>query len=157
MFCSVIYITGTFGIVYKAYYTPEENTVTEVAVKTIKCVLLKFSCITQFILLLFIAFSSSTAEDFIKECNISKKFDHPNVLSLIGVCIIPKESVPLMVMPFMHHGDVKSFLKSKRGNDIKVEEFPLVTWLHIQLLCIVLLYSLYVQVHTYTVYVVIFE
>ena len=76
---------------------------------------------------MFIAFSSSTAEDFIKECNISKKFDHPNVLSLIGVCIIPKESVPLMVMPFMHHGDVKSFLKSKRGNDIKVENFPPVT------------------------------
>ena len=45
IFCFVIYITGKFGIVYKAYYTPEENTVTEVAVKTIKCVLLKFLCI----------------------------------------------------------------------------------------------------------------
>ena len=45
MFYSVIYTIGKFGIVYKAYYTPEENTVTEVAVKTIKCVLLKFSCI----------------------------------------------------------------------------------------------------------------
>ena len=75
---------------------------------------------------MFVAFSSSTAEDFIKECNIAKKFDHPNVLSLVGVCIIPEESVPLMVMPYMHHGDVKSFVKSKRGNTIKVEKFPLV-------------------------------
>ena len=73
---------------------------------------------------MFVDFSASTA-DFIKECNIAKKFDHPNVLSLIGVCIIPEESVPLMVMPYMHHGDVKSFIKSKRGN-IQAEKFPLV-------------------------------
>ena len=71
-------------------------------------------------------FSSSTAEDFIQECNIAKKFDHPNVLSLIGVSIIPEEAVPLMVMPFMHHGDVRSFIKSKRANNVKVESFPLV-------------------------------
>ena len=75
---------------------------------------------------LFLDFSSSTAEDFIAECNIAKKFNHPHVLTLIGVCIIPEEAVPLMVMPYMHHGDVKSFLKSKRENDIKAEKFPLV-------------------------------
>ena len=73
---------------------------------------------------MFVDFSSSTAEDFIKECNIARKFDHPNVLNLIGVCIIPQEAVPLMVMPFMHHGDVKSFVKSKRANTITVETFP---------------------------------
>ena len=75
---------------------------------------------------MLIDFSSSTAEDFIKECNVAKKFDHPNVLSLIGVCIIPKEAMPLMVMPFMHHGDVKSFIRSKRGNNVEVKKFPLV-------------------------------
>ena len=80
----------------------------------------------QFTLLLFIAFSSSTAEDFIKECNIVKKFDHPNVLSLIGVCIIPEEAMPLMVMPYMHHGDVRSFVKSKRGDTVKFKQYPLV-------------------------------
>ena len=73
---------------------------------------------------LSVDFSSSTAEDFIKECNIANKFDHPNILSLIGVCIIPEESVPLMVMPYMHHGDIKSFMKSKRADNIKVENFP---------------------------------
>ena len=81
---------------------------------------------TQLTLLLFTAFSSSTAEDFIAECHIAKKFDHPNVLSLIGVCIIPEEAMPLMVMPYMHHGDVKSFVKSKRANSVKVEQYPLV-------------------------------
>ena len=76
---------------------------------------------------MFVAFSSSAAEDFIKECNIAKNFDHPNVLSLIGVCIIPEEAMPLMVMPYMHHGDVKSFVKSKRANSVKVKEYPLVS------------------------------
>ena len=75
---------------------------------------------------MFTAFSSSTEEDFIAECNIAKKFDHPNVLSLIGVTIIPEEAMPMMVMPYMHHGDVKSFVKSKRGSSVKVEEYPMV-------------------------------
>ena len=37
---NVIFV-GKFGIVYKAYYTPEENKTIEVAVKTVKCVLFK--------------------------------------------------------------------------------------------------------------------
>ena len=39
---------------------------------------------------------------------------------------MPEKATPLMVMPYMHHGDLKSFVKSKRGNDLKVIEFPLV-------------------------------
>ena len=76
------------------------------------------------LLFAFVDFSSQTAENFIKECNIANKFDHPNVLSLIGVCIVPEEAVPLMVMPYMLHGDIRSFVKSKRENNITVEEFP---------------------------------
>ena len=76
------------------------------------------------LLLYFAAFSLPTAQDFIKECNISKTFDHPNVLSLIGVCIVPEEAMPLMVMPYMHHGDLKSYMKSKRENKLEVLEFP---------------------------------
>ena len=45
-------------------------------------------------------------------------------MSLIGVSIILEEGIPLMVLPYMHHGDVKSFVKSKRGNKIEVNEFP---------------------------------
>ena len=29
-----------------------------------------------------------------------------------------------MVLPYMHHGDVKSFVKSKRGDKIEMDEFP---------------------------------
>ena len=55
---------------------------------------------------------------------MAKIFDHPNVLSLIGVSIIPEENTPLMIMPYMNHGDVRSFLKSKRGNKITIDDFP---------------------------------
>ena len=63
-------------------------------------------------------------EQFIKECITTKKFIHPNVLSLIGVSYVSGEAIPLMILPFMHNGDLKSFVKSKRGTTLKVTEFP---------------------------------
>ena len=68
--------------------------------------------------------SLSEAKEFMEECNIAKKFDHPNVLSLLGISFTSEENKPLMVMPYMHYGDVKSYLKSKRGGLIDIKEFP---------------------------------
>ena len=68
--------------------------------------------------------SMSTAKEFIDECVLASKFDHPNVLNIIGVSIIPEEETPLMIMPFMHNGSVQSYIKSKRGNTIKLSHFP---------------------------------
>jgi len=68
--------------------------------------------------------TSYTAKEFIAECNIANRFDHPNVLSLIGVSIVPDDDIPLMVMPYMLHGDVKSYLKSQRGNSIDADQLP---------------------------------
>ena len=64
------------------------------------------------------------AEEFLKECVMAVQFDHPNVLSLIGVSILREEAIPLMVMPYMENGDVKSFVQSKRGDEIEVTTFP---------------------------------
>ena len=36
----------------------------------------------------------------------------------------PEDGTLYMIMPFMHHGDVKSFLRSKRGDAIKLDHFP---------------------------------
>ena len=68
--------------------------------------------------------SLSNAKQFVKECNVASKFDHPNVLNIIGVSMIPEEGPPLMVMPLMHNGNVKSYLKSKRGNSVTFSNFP---------------------------------
>ena len=73
---------------------------------------------------LILDLSLSEAEELMKECNIAKKFHHPNVLSLLGISFTPEENKPLMVMPYMHYGDVKSYLKSKRRGVIEIKEFP---------------------------------
>ena len=68
--------------------------------------------------------SFSNVQKFIEECIITSKLDNPNVLSLTGVSINPEHATLHMIMSFMDHGDVKSFLKSKRGNLIEFDHFP---------------------------------
>ena len=68
--------------------------------------------------------SLSNVKLFVEECIVTSKLDHPNVLSLIGVSTNPEDGTLHMIMPFMHHGDVKSFLKKKRGNIIELDHFP---------------------------------
>ena len=59
-----------------------------------------------------------------EECIVTSKLDHPNVLSLIGISINPDDATLHMIMPFMDNGDVKSYLKSKRGDMIEFDHFP---------------------------------
>ena len=42
-----------------------------------------------------------------------KHFDHPNVISLIGVCI-DAGPAPYIIMPFMDNGSLLSYLKNHR-------------------------------------------
>ena len=43
------------------------------------------------------------------------KFDHPNVLKLLGVCL-DGGPAPLIVMPFMSNGSLNVYLKKEREN-----------------------------------------
>ena len=57
----------------------------------------------------------SSAEDkerLIKEVSIMLSFQHPNVMSLIGLCF--DEEVPLLIMPFMLKGTVLKYVKENR-------------------------------------------
>lgn len=51
--------------------------------------------------------------DLLKECVKMQKFDHPNVLTLIGVCL-DGGPAPYIVMPFMAKGSLLSYLKHER-------------------------------------------
>ena len=109
---------------HKGVYTKETDTeVLDVAIKTLRG---KHGPHLQcnFITVVHVAVDASKTEQFIKECIIAKKFNHPNVLNLIGVSFLKGEAVPLMILPFMHNGDVKSFVKSKRGSILEVTEYP---------------------------------
>ena len=51
----------------------------------------------------------------ISEITKMKDFDHPNVMSLIGVCLDAGPGVSL-VMPFMANGCLLNYLKKERDN-----------------------------------------
>ena len=52
--------------------------------------------------------------DLFAESTIMLDFDHPNVMKLLGVCFDANDNIPLIIMPFMANGDLKSFLTKKR-------------------------------------------
>ncbi|XP_032870235.1 tyrosine-protein kinase receptor UFO [Amblyraja radiata] len=57
-------------------------------------------------------------EDFLREAVCMKEFDHPNVMRLLGVCLQNNENEgypsPVVILPFMKHGDLHSFLLYSR-------------------------------------------
>lgn len=86
---------GAFGTVYggEAFF-PEKGWLA-VAVKTLKT-------------------GSSIEEklDFLSEVEVMKRFEHKNIIKLLGVCI--KTPPVLTVMEFMLYGDLKTYFLARR-------------------------------------------
>ena len=103
---------GESGLVYRGYINGNEL----VAVKTGKGILVlthKLFCLCffeQFPALLSVA----NKEKLLKEVIMMLSFDHPNVMSLIGMCL--DGEVPLLIMPFMSGGSVLEFVTQNREN-----------------------------------------
>ncbi|KAF7665325.1 hypothetical protein LDENG_00147640 [Lucifuga dentata] len=98
---------GEFGSVMEGLLTQEES-VLKVAVKTMK-----------------IAICTRTEmEEFLREAACMKEFDHPNVMRLLGVCLQTVESEgypsPVVILPYMKHGDLHSYLLYSRLGDCPV-------------------------------------
>lgn len=87
---------GAFGAVYGGELDMAEKGWVMVAVKTLK--------------------EGSTAEeklDFLSEAEVMKRFDHNNIVKLLGVCM--KTEPTYTVMEFMLFGDLKTFLLARRN------------------------------------------
>ncbi|XP_059810879.1 tyrosine-protein kinase Mer-like [Hypanus sabinus] len=65
-------------------------------------------------------YSKPELERFLREAELMQAFDHPNVLRLIGLsiedCLEEQVPVPMVILPFMPHGDIRSFLQRHRRN-----------------------------------------
>ncbi|KAL3288358.1 hypothetical protein HHI36_002806 [Cryptolaemus montrouzieri] len=89
---------GFYGEVYKAtleYYDNEsEKSPRQVAVKKLKS-----------------SGISSSLQDFEREINIMKTLQHPNIIEILGVVRDPEI---LLVMEFVQHGSLQSYLKIYR-------------------------------------------
>ncbi len=127
--------TGEFGIVYRATLSgwKEEEDRRDVAVKTLRggvstnamhvqslSVILNLvlaSSIEAHHLIFSIIISTayptfSDFENVMQESLKMRDFDHPNVLSLIGISINP----PYIVLPYMANGSLLHYLRKERPN-----------------------------------------
>ncbi|XP_028677298.1 tyrosine-protein kinase receptor TYRO3 isoform X1 [Erpetoichthys calabaricus] len=96
---------GEFSSVREAYLKMQDGSVKKVAVKVLKA---DVSC-------------SSDIEQCLREAAYMKEFHHPNVLKLIGISLHrhgqQRLPVPMVILPFMKHGDLHTFLLMSRLGD----------------------------------------
>lgn len=93
---------GEFGSVREGQLRLPDGSLQKVAVKMLKADI----------------FTSSDIEEFLKEAACMKEFDHPHVTKLIGVSLRNRPKgrlpIPMVILPFMKHGDLHSFLLMSR-------------------------------------------
>ena len=64
-------------------------------------------------------FNQQSAELFLKEGVSMRNFNHAHVLTLLGVCF-DDESQPMVILPFMAKGDLRTYVKDKKKVSISV-------------------------------------
>ncbi|KAM9335635.1 tyrosine-protein kinase receptor TYRO3 [Symphorus nematophorus] len=97
---------GEFGSVYEGVFTPDDGMDMKVAVKTMRVGI----------------HSQEDLHEFLREAEIMQNFDHENVVRLLGVTLQREQDsplpVPLVILPYMKHGDLRRFLIATRYGDI---------------------------------------
>ena len=61
------------------------------------------------------SFDESDTKELIQESIRMYEFDHPNVLSMLGICL-DAGPAPYIIMPYMANGSLLSYVKKDRKN-----------------------------------------
>ena len=113
------FFAGEFGVVYRGNLSGWREQEQVVAVKTLKGSFITGDKMNHKVVLLFLCylgrFSTHDLDNLVSEGLKMAKFNHPNVMQLIGVCI-DNGDVPCVVMPFMTHGSLLSYLRKHRAD-----------------------------------------
>ena len=68
-------------------------------------------------------FTSGDVKRLAEESQIMARFDHPNVMKLLGVSAIRRSKTLFVIMPFMAQGNLLSYLRKNRvGLTVESEE-----------------------------------
>lgn len=58
--------------------------------------------------------SKQQLRSLLSESLLMKRFDHPNIVGLLGVCFDTPDGFPYLILPFMANGNIRDYLKDKR-------------------------------------------
>ena len=59
------------------------------------------------------SFTDEDTQTLIRECILMHRLAHPNIISLIGLCLDAGPS-PYIILPFMENGSLLSYVKDNR-------------------------------------------
>ena len=75
---------------------------------------------TQLFLNIIALFASSDVTRLTKEIKLMVAFNHPNVMTLRGVCL--DQESPLLIMPFMINGTALEYVKKNKASLLFADE-----------------------------------
>ena len=111
------FISGEFGVVYKAHLQWHRDATTEVvAVKTLRGMPFLRTSNSSIICYAIPSglFTPNDVDNLVQEVLKMHTFSHHNVMPLTGVCL-DAGGGPAVVMPYMDNGSVLHYLKKERG------------------------------------------
>ena len=68
--------------------------------------------------------SKQELRSLLNESLLMKRFDHPNIVGLLGVCFDTPDGYPYLILPFMANGNIRDYLKNKRVHPTDITALP---------------------------------
>ena len=113
-----------FGVVCKAVLVKNSSTQL-VAVKMPRSELFFMVCELSHHNYIFADLSSKQElRSLLNESLLMKRFDHPNIVGLLGVCFDTPDGYPYLILPFMANGNIRDYLKDKRIHPTDITALP---------------------------------